>query len=264
MTIADTTSSKDDLAGIPIAPLNAVIHDALNGMAKRGNMPGQPVTIVEMYLAIKERIQRLNAELLDAKNRDDVAAVQAKLALMQGEQSKIETGAQKVGVEGLLQGIYTCVGQLDGRRVVVPMRDWSGVIDWKEETLRSGDRTYRHLRTIVASKLTPEQEAMVRRQRTGEPEPPTAANDSTKPVSSPSPEEPPRSGAPGRPTSMHLVDAEFERRVKAGIVAPSLNKEAETLAAWLKKNHPTMPAAKASSIRNYLREIYRKAMNRSE
>lgn len=242
---ADDAPPDDALAGIPLAPLSFIVNDAIKSMSKLGNMPGQPASLAEMYVAIKERIQRINLEILESQNRDDVAAAQAKLALMQEEERKILDGARRVAVEGLLRGVYTCAGHLDGRRVVIPMSEWSGAVDWKDETLQSRGRVYRHVRTIVGGKLTPEQDKMVKRRRAGGP--------------APLDQEPASGGFPGRPTSKHLVEAEFQRRVKAGEIEQSLQRQAEVLAIWLRKVHSEMPQAEVKTIVNNLREAYRSA-----
>ena len=72
-----------------------------------------------------------------------------------------------------------------------------------------------------------------------------------------------RSGLPGRPTSKHLVEQEFERRIKAGEVAPSLQAEATYLKDWLEKNHPDAPSSGLSAIQNNIRERYNEAKCRA-
>jgi hypothetical protein len=71
------------------------------------------------------------------------------------------------------------------------------------------------------------------------------------------PFEPPRTGAPGRPSSMHLIEAEFEARCKRDEVAASLAEESRHLANWLKSNHPSAPPVTPKTIQNRLRETYR-------
>jgi hypothetical protein len=63
---------------------------------------------------------------------------------------------------------------------------------------------------------------------------------------------PQRSGAPGKPSSMHLILDEHERRRVAGKTAQSREAEGEALAAWLRATHPTAPPAKAKTIRDKL------------
>lgn len=67
------------------------------------------------------------------------------------------------------------------------------------------------------------------------------------------------SGLPGRPTSRHLIETEFERRKEGGTLAPSLNKEAKALSVWLADTHPKAPRASPKTIANHIREAWRNA-----
>src|SRR5262245_2814555 len=55
-------------------------------------------------------------------------------------------------------------------------------------------------------------------------------------------------GAPGRPSSMYLVEAEFGLRCTAGELEEKLGPQARALAAWFKLNHPDKPAPTAKTI----------------
>lgn len=68
-------------------------------------------------------------------------------------------------------------------------------------------------------------------------------------------------GAPGRPTVMHLVKAEFERRRDAGRLEASLTAQAEELVEWLRTKHPRARALKPKTIANNLRAAFRAAAN---
>ena len=48
----------------------------------------------------------------------------------------------------------------------------------------------------------------------------------------------PETGAPGRPSSMHLIKPEFQRRAGAGLLEKSLNKESQALVVWLNARRP--------------------------
>jgi hypothetical protein len=63
-------------------------------------------------------------------------------------------------------------------------------------------------------------------------------------------------GAAGRPTSMHLVAAEMEKRAAEGTLLPKISKEASQLSEWVKSQYPTLPAPKPKTISNSLREKY--------
>lgn len=64
-------------------------------------------------------------------------------------------------------------------------------------------------------------------------------------------------GAPGRPSNMHLVVSRFEERANAGQLETSLAREAATLAAWFAANHPDKQALTARTIENKIRSDYR-------
>ena len=68
-----------------------------------------------------------------------------------------------------------------------------------------------------------------------------------------------RTGAPGRPTPIHLVRAEHKSRVAAGLAEDSVTREAAYLADWLSKAHPTVPQLKAKTIANNIRDNHRMA-----
>jgi hypothetical protein len=70
-----------------------------------------------------------------------------------------------------------------------------------------------------------------------------------------------RNGAPGRPSWMHLVEAEFKRRRNAGRLEPFLTREAAALAAWFRVAYPEVPPLTAKSISNKLRGLYRAALS---
>lgn len=64
-------------------------------------------------------------------------------------------------------------------------------------------------------------------------------------------------GAPGRPSSYHLVAAEMRRRFAAGDQAPSMLKEAAVLFEWLRNNHPGAARMTEKTIYNRLLDLYR-------
>ncbi len=74
------------------------------------------------------------------------------------------------------------------------------------------------------------------------------------------PHEPVRSGAPGRPSSMHYIEAEFDRRAEEGRIEPSIRAEAKALAAWFRdwvaEKDWRAPCPTAKTIENRLRGRY--------
>jgi hypothetical protein len=70
-----------------------------------------------------------------------------------------------------------------------------------------------------------------------------------------------RTGAAGRPTSAHLVKAEFERRAAAGEVCERCRDEAIVLIEWLKKEHPDAAPMTPKTVENRIRAEFRKHIN---
>lgn len=66
-----------------------------------------------------------------------------------------------------------------------------------------------------------------------------------------------RTGAPGRPSAMHLVVAEHERRIKSSEARISLSEEARHLANWLRLAYPFVPPATPKTIENRIRDRHR-------
>ena len=235
------------LEDIPVLPFGELIPQMIRKMGSYGNLPGQPVPITEYYAALRSKIQRTNEELLSAKNGDEAAIANTKLELLKKEENKILDQVKVAAIEGLLRGIYMCLAYLNAQKVVVPSADFAGEVDWEGESLRSGDRNYTRLRLVHAGRITPEQLAMIQQQLTRNEEPAEEAYQAETPTST---------GAPGRPSSMHIVEAEFDRRAKEGLTASTLKEESELLAEWLKCTHPKAPNLTPKTIRNRLRGAY--------
>jgi hypothetical protein len=68
--------------------------------------------------------------------------------------------------------------------------------------------------------------------------------------------DPYQTGLPGRPTIAHLIDAEFQRRVRARETLTSISAEANALREWALTHHPAAPTPKPRSIENQIRSQY--------
>ena len=69
-------------------------------------------------------------------------------------------------------------------------------------------------------------------------------------------------GAPGRPSSMHLVEVEYRARWDRGEAKTSIGAEAEWLAEWLQKSHPEAPRLTPKTIANWLRHDDRERLTK--
>jgi hypothetical protein len=70
-----------------------------------------------------------------------------------------------------------------------------------------------------------------------------------------------RTGAPGRPSTIQFVEAEWRRRRDAGKALGSLKEEANALHEWCRGAHPAMVAPMPATIANRIREEYRSSRN---
>ena len=66
-----------------------------------------------------------------------------------------------------------------------------------------------------------------------------------------------RTGAQGRPTSRHVVEAEFHRRVAIGAVQDTLKAEAQALSDWLKQTHGGLAPMSRKTVETCIRETHR-------
>lgn len=209
-----------------------------------GMKPGSSVDCWQYNEILKKRIRETNKEILRAKTSDEAATAEARIKVFRDEQQKILTIVRKTAIRWLLKTEYVCVAYLEGQRVIVPSRAWSGIVDWDDETILFAKQRYSHLRVIARGKLKKAQWEKVKRMAKDEP---------AKVIIS--------SGAPGRPSSMNLVRHEFKRRKAGKRLKESLAAEAVYLEAWLKSVHPKAPLLKAKTIANNLRGEYRIHVN---
>jgi hypothetical protein len=66
-----------------------------------------------------------------------------------------------------------------------------------------------------------------------------------------------RTGAPGRPSSMYLVEEEHRRRFQRGVAQTHVASEARDLAEWFRAKHPDAPPLTARTIENKIRSEHR-------
>jgi hypothetical protein len=64
-------------------------------------------------------------------------------------------------------------------------------------------------------------------------------------------------GAPGRPSAMHLVEAEYDARIARGEAKGRVSEVASVLATWAKATYPNLHPPTAATIANRLRRKHR-------
>jgi hypothetical protein len=67
------------------------------------------------------------------------------------------------------------------------------------------------------------------------------------------------SGGPGRPSAMHLVEAEYRRRRELGELTEGIGKVSRILADWARETYPSLRTPGAGAIANTLRDRHRAA-----
>jgi hypothetical protein len=65
------------------------------------------------------------------------------------------------------------------------------------------------------------------------------------------------SGGQGRPSMMHLIEAEMRHRAGHGQLEARLVMECRVLEQWARSAHPELRAPTAKTIANSLRDLYR-------
>jgi hypothetical protein len=71
-------------------------------------------------------------------------------------------------------------------------------------------------------------------------------------------DEPNRTGAPGRPTSKHLIEDEAKRRLDSGAPCCTLKTFAAELAIWLRHIHPKAPKMTPRTVENAVRDLWQR------
>jgi len=148
----------------------------------------------------------------------------------------------------------------DAEEEIIPARYWPFLtLDIDNRVAKGDDMTFRTVRGLITRQI-PDGHGIFDLIREAQRVPDTEAVPAAEPEPSPRPAPvAPVSGAPGRPSSMHLIRQEFERRAESGAIETSLDKESKALSAWLSAAHPEMPPTTAKTIANNLREAYRTA-----
>lgn len=148
-------------------------------------------------------------------------------------------GAEPRGVKVTERGIVFGPVDSDGR----PLGP-----DWPALFSAAGAEARRSIEVDVPAAVA----AMRRAFPAGEPKAEAAAEDDGA-----APPEIISTGAPGRPTSMHLIRSEHRRRLDAGEAHDAVAAEARHLEAWFRKAHPMAPQPTAKAIENAIRTEHR-------
>lgn len=237
-----TKSWVEELPTITLSNFLGIMMLEKSIPAMRKNVPAD---LWHYNKILQKVIQKTGAEILRASTGDDVVRAEARLRLFRGEQEKVSARVQDAAVGLFLQAGISCAAYLGGEKVIVPAHAWSGEMDWNKETLVFEKQRYSHLSVIFPQILTQEQKRLVEKY-------------AQKDIATVKPALP-----PGRPTFMHIIDVEFQRRKNSGLTEELISTESEHLEIWFKKHHPDKKSVKAKTIANHLRKDFREHKSKS-
>lgn len=193
---------------------------------------------------------------LPTLSKEEMKAVEAQFSDGIERAKSVRQRRERVEDRFLLEMLWSGVLQasrvaLDGRITAIPPHTWAGPNGkrdfergWVEE---SGDDFGTKVRPILINQV--EFDAALGGPGT------TSAGEVDALV------EPDLShtGLPGRPMKgKHLIEQEFRRRADAGEVCSTLSEEANALLEWLKGKHSSAPPPTVKTIKNNIRDLYRK------
>jgi|GEM_PF-5047707 hypothetical protein len=195
-------------------------------------------------------------EVSEATTADQASTATGRFEMVARGLHELEEGVLSEGKDKLARGMeeveghfsgYVAFGRIniDSNLAFIPPRHWEGgKVDWDECRLEVfGGPTWVGVRILASSDVEPEVIAQIIQEAD------TIATDPADLI---------RTGAPGRPTPMHLVEQEFRRRTEAGAVEDRVTRESEVLAIWLQNEHPSLPKLSAKAIRNKISPEYRR------
>jgi hypothetical protein len=215
--------------------------------------------VIVACIAQREREQRLievfgNSAGDHALYRDAVNAIDHQI-------ENVRASVMKIMRDEAAMGKWLAIGRRrpDSPHELIPARHWPFLtIDIENNSAIGKDSGFRELHCATTANIAKDHPLLVSFRCTNQRLLPEKIKEISSNVR---PEQPDlaRNGAPGRPSYMHLVEDEFKRRRDAGLLEPSVTKEAAALAAWFRTAYPKVSPLKPKSISNRLWDLYRAA-----
>jgi hypothetical protein len=188
-----------------------------------------------------------------------VRAWASELAESSTSANQVERDLEHFLVEDIVNGRLDEAGPLEqGRRLGLRLITPKGQADYLER-----DQASRLLLagsfSFVSGQILIMKEAVLDFARRHELPPPSWWTDASKqtPVIR-------QTGAPGRPSSMHLVEREYRARADRGDTKVSISAEAKALSDWLRITHPDAPPLTPKTIANRLRHEHHERMRKAQ
>jgi hypothetical protein len=194
-------------------------------------------------------------------NAADYRLFQDKVKPIEQRIESVRASVMKIMRDEASTGKWLAIGRQkpDLAHEPIPARDWAFLtIDIENDAALGKDLEFRELRCATTAKIARDHPLLVSFRSTNQMPLPEKGNATSSKPAAKTPDLA-RNGAPGRPSYMHLVEDEFKRRRDAGLLEPSVTKEAAALAAWFRTAYPKVSPLKPKSISNRLWDLYRAA-----
>lgn len=188
--------------------------------------------------------------------RDAVQAIDERI-------ERARTSVMNIMRNEASRGVWLAIGRrgLDHPHELIPARYWPFLtIDIENNSALSNDSQFCELRCATTAGVPSDHPLLVSFRSANQYA--LRPGDNVAPATPPETPDLGRNGAPGRPSYIHLIEAEFKRRQAAGRLESSLTKEAHALADWFQKAHPKCRPYTAKTIYNKLGSLYRAAKSK--
>jgi len=237
------------LSEIPLCSFDRIIDYVVDDISRTAKLKGRQTPLNQILSANKAARSLAESEIFAAKTRDDVIPAQARYQRADSAINETETMVRKLAVSALLSELFWAVGYSNGSLTLIAPFEWSGQFDWGTYSLVFGERVYSQPWLVVRAKLEPQQTKFLLnefelKERARNNHGTSAKHKGT--------------GAPGRPSSVHLAKTEFHARAKRGELEDSAVAESRILEAWFRENHPEEQPVTAKTIENKIRRDYKK------
>lgn len=208
-------------------------------MMEKSLPPSSPMPDLWHYNKILQAaIKKSGKDIMRASTGDAAILAEKRMNLLQGEQKKLAEKVRSVAVRLFEMASFSCTGNLNGKKVLIPAEVWTGNMDWDKEVLIFDNQRYSRLEVVFPQFLSQEQKTLVAEHAKINSDAPKAAL------------------PPGRPSYTYIIEAEYHRRKDEGLVEKTLSAESDYLATWFKKRHPDKRPVTPKTIANRIRNDF--------
>lgn len=215
------------------------------------------------------RLREVAVQVLTAMPPEEAAQVLASVKEDKDQAARMRQITIHIMVRDAVAGLWFAIGRKDGvgAHQFIHPSDWNFLLLNIEKGAVGRDNLRFDALRCAFTRDVPENHP-IRAAIYGQDDTPDSAHDITAGIVAKEMASPPtvpsarleeRHDGPGRPSTFHLVECEFERRIKQNALEPTLNKQTQALSTWFKNTHPRLRPYRPKTIANRLRDRYRAA-----